>query len=109
MTRLITVNFTLPTGATETHTGIAGDTVLDVALDNGVAGILGQCGGGCTCCTCHCWVGEAWLAKLAQPHPDELDMLEYAWGRNQQSRLACQITLTDALDEIEISIPAQQS
>ena len=42
-----------------------GDTVMDGALDNGVPGILGQCGGGCTCSTCHCFVAEAWLARLS--------------------------------------------
>ena len=103
------VNFTLADGGRLTLSGAVGDTVLDVALDNNVPGILGQCGGGCTCCTCHCWIAPRWHAYLAAPHPDELDMLEYAWGYNQTSRLACQVVLDDRLEGLEVSIPEQQS
>ena len=108
---MLTVNFTLPSGERISHTAAVDETLLDVALDNNVPGILGQCGGGATCCTCHCYVGEAWLYKINPPHQDELDMLVYAWGRMASSRLACQVVLGDelALDGIEVKIPQQQS
>lgn len=82
---------------------------MDVALDNGVPGIIAQCGGGATCCTCHCWVAPDWLDRLAAPHQDELDMLEYAWGADARSRLACQIKLHDHLHGLQITIPEQQA
>ena len=106
MTQVI---FIQPSGQRQSCTAKPDDTVLDVALDNGIAGILGQCGGGCTCCTCHCWVSRPWLNLVNEPHRDELDMLEYAWGKNAQSRLACQIALHDGLDGIEVLIPEQQA
>lgn len=87
----------------------AGDTVMDVALDNNVPGILGQCGGGCTCSTCHCWVEARWLSRLPEQHQDELDLLEYVDGRTPASRLACQVEVTEALDGIEVRLPRQQN
>lgn len=85
-----------------------GDTVMDGALDHGVPGILGQCGGGCTCSTCHCFVESDRLAELPVPHPDELDLLEYVPTRRPNSRLACQIVLTPELDGLEVTLPREQ-
>ncbi len=103
------VTFIQADGRSETFAAKAGDTLLDVALDNGVDGIKGQCGGGCSCCTCHCWIRTPWFEHLIVPHQDELDLLEFAWGRAENSRLACQVPLTDALDGMEIEVPEQQS
>ena len=103
------VSYILPDGAMSTYRARSGDTLLDVALDNAVPGIKGQCGGGCTCCTCHCWIEPAWLATLDKPHQDELDLLAYAWGRTGDSRLACQVRLSEARDGICVRVPQQQS
>jgi 2Fe-2S ferredoxin len=106
---MIQVTFTQPDGQTETFASKPGDTLMDVAYDNGVAGIQAQCGGGCTCCTCHCWIAAPWLEKLQPPHKDELDILEYAWGRAANSRLACQVALCPELDGLQVEVPEQQS
>ncbi len=104
------VIFILPDGKRRRHSTLnARDTVMDVALDNGVPGIIAQCGGGCTCSTCHCWVAAKWLPHLPQPHPDESDLLAYVWGRTDASRLSCQIEVDDTLDGIEVYIPEQQA
>lgn len=105
------VNFVLASGERLSFPAGPGDTLLDVALDNNVPGIHGQCGGGCTCCTCHCYIGQSWLTRVNPPHPDELDMLAYAWQRKPSSRLACQVELTATADlnGITVTIPAQQS
>lgn len=103
------VQFIHPDGRREPLQGAAGETLLDVALDNGVAGIIGQCGGGATCCTCHCWVEESWLSKLEPARRAECEMLEYAWGRDHRSRLACQVDLTEQLHGIVVLLPEQQS
>ena len=106
---MIDVTFVQPDGRAETHSGQLGDTLMDVALDNGVAGIEAQCGGGCTCCTCHCWIDAAWFERLAPPRQGELELLEYAWGRAAYSRLTCQVDLDTALDGIRVEVPEQQS
>ena len=106
---MVQVTFIQPDGSSETFTSQPGDTLMDVALDNGVAGIKAQCGGGCTCCTCHCWVLSPWFKRLGDPHRDELDLLEYAWGRAVNSRLSCQVELIDCLDGIQVEVPEQQS
>jgi 2Fe-2S ferredoxin len=85
-----------------------GDTVMDGALDNNIPGILGQCGGGCTCSTCHCYVEPPWQARLPPPHPDELELLAYAVDRRPSSRLSCQLRLTEALDGLVVSLPERQ-
>lgn len=102
------VTFIQPDGRRETFEARIGDTLLDVALDNGVSGILGQCGGGCTCCTCHCWIPSPWAEQIPPPDRDELEMLEYAWGRAENSRLACQVEVNECLDLSEINIPEKQ-
>ncbi|MEM9623792.1 MAG: 2Fe-2S iron-sulfur cluster-binding protein [Pseudomonadota bacterium] len=105
----LSVTFVLADG-TEQHVQVSsGETLMDAALDNGVPGIIAQCGGGCTCCTCHCWVQQPWLQQLPEPHQDEVDMLEYAWGLAVGSRLACQVVVTPRLNGIRVCVPAQQS
>jgi 2Fe-2S ferredoxin len=99
------VTFEHADGARETHTANAGETVMDCALDHGVAGIKAQCGGACTCITCHCYVAPAWFDQLKAAHADELEMLEYAPAWRPNSRLACQIVVDEACDGIIVQIP----
>ncbi len=103
------VTFVHPDGSRETHSVMSGETVMDCALDHGVAGIAAQCGGACTCVTCHCYVELPWSASLAPAQRDELEMLEYVWARGTGSRLACQIVLSDACDGIVVKIPSRQA
>ena len=98
------VTFEHPDGVRETHAANAGETVMDCALDHGVIGIKAQCGGACTCVTCHCYVAPEWFGRLRAVHCDELEMLEYAPARRPNSRLACQIVLDDACDGIVVHI-----
>ena len=95
-------------GDVQTVQVAVGFSVMDGAIDNGIDGIIGQCGGGCTCLTCHCYVQEPWRAGLPDPHPDERDLLEYALDRRSDSRLACQIKMTEALDGIVVRLPRSQ-
>ena len=104
---MIHVVFVQPDGRRDEVQAPVGDSLMDAAVDNGVAGIIGQCGGGCTCCTCHCWVDASWVEKLAKPHRDEVDLLEYAIGLEDNSRLACQIRLSEDLDGLVVTIPSE--
>lgn len=86
-----------------------GWSLLQGAVTNGVDGILGECGGSCTCGTCHCYVDEARLAELPAPSENELGMLEFvAAERRPNSRLACQIKATAALDGLVVHLPEMQ-
>ena len=85
-----------------------GDSVMDGALDNNIPGIIGQCGGGCTCCTCHCYVVGDWYGLLPVPERDELELLEFAIDPGPTSRLSCQIVVTEKLDGLTVRVPASQ-
>jgi ferredoxin, 2Fe-2S len=87
----------------------AGDTVMAAAVRNGVPGIVAECGGNCSCATCHVWVREE-FAPLVGPAQDmEDDLLDMAVSeRRATSRLACQIRITEELDGLTVDIPPEQ-
>ncbi len=84
----------------------AGTSLLDIAWDNGID-MEGACGGVMACSTCHVVVDEVFHGRLPTPDEDELDMLDLAYGLTVTSRLACQITLTEELDGLVVSLPAE--
>ena len=81
-----------------------GTTVMEAAVDNGIEGIVAECGGACACATCHSYIDEAWLAKLPPMEDMEDAMLDAALDREARSRLTCQIEMTDALDGLEVFV-----
>lgn len=85
-----------------------GATVMEIALKNDVNGIVAECGGACTCATCLVHVEEVWLEKVGARTPEEEDQLDFAFDVQPNSRLACQITVTDALDGLIVRTPAYQ-
>ncbi|MBW8753474.1 MAG: 2Fe-2S iron-sulfur cluster binding domain-containing protein [Sphingomonadales bacterium] len=96
-------------GARHTVEVPVGENVMRGALYNGVEGIVGECGGGLACATCHCYVEEAWAGKLEAPSEAELQMLESAVCEvKPNSRLSCQIALTGALDGLVVDLPEHQ-
>jgi 2Fe-2S ferredoxin len=88
----------------------AGENVMRGAVNNGVEGIVGECGGGLACATCHCYVDEAWADKVGGPSSDdERDMLESAAAEvRPTSRLSCQIEITPELDGLVVRLPERQ-
>ena len=86
-----------------------GRSLMQAAQSGGVDGIAADCGGSLTCATCHVMVREPWASQLPPPGADELAMLEFtAVLRQPNSRLSCQIQLTDALDGLTVDLPATQ-
>ncbi|MBL4784680.1 MAG: 2Fe-2S iron-sulfur cluster binding domain-containing protein [Cohaesibacteraceae bacterium] len=85
-----------------------GSTVMENAIKHAVPGIEAECGGACSCATCHVYVGDDWVEKTGQPDPMEEDMLDFAYEVRPTSRLSCQIKVTDELDGVVISIPERQ-
>ena len=89
--------------------GTAGDSVMETAIQNGVDGIVAECGGSCVCATCHVYVDEKFFPLLDAADDTELSMLEYtASERKPNSRLSCQIRITAALDGLTVKTPPTQ-
>ena len=86
-----------------------GWSLMQGATTSGIEGIIGECGGSCACATCHCYVDEARLGDLPPPSEAELDMLEnVASERRPNSRLACQIKASAALEGLIVHLPETQ-
>ncbi|AEG92888.1 ferrodoxin-like protein [Ramlibacter tataouinensis TTB310] len=82
---------------------------MQAAMAANIAGIEADCGGLMTCATCHVYLREPHAARLSAPGEDELGMLEFtASPRQANSRLSCQIELTDALDGLVVDLPQRQ-
>jgi 2Fe-2S ferredoxin len=86
-----------------------GLTVMEGALQNNVKGIDADCGGSMACATCHVYVSENWLNKLEKIHDAEQDMLDMAYEPKKNSRLSCQIIMTNDLDGLEVTTPIKQT
>jgi 2Fe-2S ferredoxin len=103
------VNYVAFDGTVATIEVADGENVMRGAVYNGVEGIVGECGGGLACATCHCYVDANWLDQLPPPSDDERAMLEsVAESQRPASRLSCQIVMTSALDGLTVHMPKQQ-
>lgn len=85
-----------------------GMSVMESAVKNTVPGIDADCGGACACATCHVLVDDVWLSLLPPPSETEQSMLDFVTEAAPNSRLACQIRLTAALDGLRVRLPASQ-
>ena len=87
-----------------------GETAREAALFNGVPGIDGDCGGVCACATCHVLVDSEWIDKVGRLMEDgmEAELLQFAEGTSEYSRLACQIPMKPMLDGLVLHVPEQQ-
>jgi 2Fe-2S ferredoxin len=97
------------TGVNRAVVAPAGATVMDTAVRNGVAGIVGQCGGSLACASCHVYVEDPWLQLTGRAEGMEDEMLDDALAdRLPGSRLSCQIRLTDTLDGLTVRVAPEQ-
>jgi len=85
-----------------------GLTVMEGAVQNNIPGIDADCGGGMACATCHVYVKEQWFNKLSKSEEGEQDMLDVAYEPKKNSRLSCQITVSDAIDGLVVTTPEKQ-
>ena len=85
-----------------------GTTLMRAATDHRVPGIDGDCGGNCACATCHVYVEAEWSGRLGARTPTEADMLNCVAELRDNSRLACQITVTEALNGLIVNLPEAQ-
>ena len=85
-----------------------GLSVMEGAVQNDIPGIDADCGGGMACATCHVYVKEEWLNKVPKKEDGEEDMLDMAFEPKQNSRLSCQLVVSDELDGLVVNIPSKQ-
>ena len=83
---------------------LSGDSVMETAIDNDIEGIIAECGGACSCATCHVYVEDGWFEKLPPPSDDEEDLLYSTLDKKPNSRLSCQILLSDELDGLKVTL-----
>ncbi len=100
--------FIQPDGQARTVEATVGQSVMEVATGNLIPGIVGECGGSCSCATCHVYVADAWFDRLPPADEMEAGMLEGAIEPGPLSRLSCQIQVSEALDGLSVTIPAGQ-
>jgi len=81
-----------------------GYSVMEGAINNNIDGIVAECGGACACATCHGYVDEAWIKKLNEMDDMEDSMLDAAFDRKANSRLTCQIEVSDKLDGLVVHV-----
>ena len=86
-----------------------GLTVMEGAIQNNIPGIDADCGGSMACATCHVYVEEKWLDKLPKAEEAEVDMIDMAFEPKKNSRLSCQIVVSDELDGLIVRIPSKQA
>lgn len=85
-----------------------GSSVMQGAVRNGVRGIIAECGGACSCATCHVYVDPAWQKKVNEKSTTEAALLEDVCGAQPNSRLSCQIRVTESLDGLIVRVPEKQ-
>ena len=86
-----------------------GLSVMEGAIRNNIPGIDADCGGSMACATCHVYVKEEWLDKLNKIENGEQDMIDMAYEPKKNSRLSCQLVVSDELDGLEVTTPLKQS
>lgn len=100
------ITYILADGSARIVTAKPGMSVMDAARQADIPGIEAECGGSCSCATCHVIVDPAWIDRVGQPDDFEGDLLDGSTaGRSPTSRLSCQIALTPELDGLVVSVP----
>ena len=103
------ITFIESNGAVHNVDADIGSTLMEAAIRNGVPGIEAECGGACACATCHVYIDAAWREKTGEPEPMEEDMLDFGYDVRDESRLSCQVKISDKLDGLIVHIPERQA
>ena len=108
ITRMAKITYVEHTGKSHTINVENGLTVMEGAVQNDIPGIDADCGGGMACATCHVYVTDEWFDKIPSKEDGEEDMLDMAFEPKKNSRLSCQIVVSDELDGLKVNIPSKQ-
>ena len=95
----------------KTHTIDVGKglSVMEGAVQNNISGIDADCGGSMACATCHVYVKEEWFGKLPKKEDGEEDMLDMAYEPKKNSRLSCQLAVSEELEGLVVKLPEKQA
>lgn len=85
-----------------------GMSVMQAAINNGIDAMIAECGGACSCATCHCYIDSDWISKIELASSTEIDMLECVIAPQENSRLGCQVVMRDELDGLVVKLPESQ-
>ena len=96
-------------GISQTFNVENGLTVMEGAVQNNVPGIDADCGGSMACATCHVYVEESWFNRLPATEDAEKDMIDMAYDPKKNSRLSCQIIVSDEIDGLTVTTPEKQT
>lgn len=102
------ITFIDPKGTEHIVDAISGANLMQAALIYDIEGIVAECRGSCACGTCHCYIDETFLDKLPPVRPGETEMLECSLDVRANSRLSCQVIITDAMDGMVVRLPKNQ-
>jgi len=102
------VTFIDHSGTARTVEAENGATLMETAIRNAIPGIEAECGGALSCATCHVYVEADWREAVGEPSPMEEDMLDFGFDVRENSRLSCQIRISDALDGLVVRTPERQ-
>ena len=102
------INYTDSSGNTKTIDVENGLSVMEGALQNNIPEIDADCGGSMACATCHVYVDEKWLDKIPKIENAENDMIDMAFEPKKNSRLSCQLIVSDDLDGLHVTTPKKQ-
>lgn len=102
------VTFIERDGTTHVVDAEIGTTLMEAARGGNVAGIVAECVGACACATCQVLIADAWWDKVGAPSEDEAAMLEFAENVQPNSRLSCQIKVSEVLDGLSVSVIESQ-
>ncbi len=105
---MVLINFISSKGIQKSVNATEGETLMDCAKNNDIHEIEADCGGGCSCATCHVYVHEEWVNAIEAPTEMEEDMLDFAIDVKENSRLSCQVKIDKSLDGITIFTPEKQ-
>jgi ferredoxin, 2Fe-2S len=105
---MVAVTYIEHDGTRHTVEAEPGMNLMECAVLNMVPGVEGMCGGICSCATCHCYIPPQWQERIPEPGMGEKNMLRVASHGRPNSRLGCQIVVSEALDGIEIHLPVEQ-
>ena len=105
---MVKITYIAADGEARTVDAKPGQSVMEAAVKNGVEGIVGECGGSCTCATCRVYVPEDWRARTGEAGEMEREMIGFSEDEHPDVRLSCQIRVSEALDGLVVHMPNSQ-
>ena len=105
MTKVIYKDFEGNSKTIDVENGLS---VMEGAVQNDISGIDADCGGAMACATCHVYVKDEWFNKIPKAEDAEVDMIDMAYEPKKNSRLSCQVIVSDELDGLTVNIPSKQ-